>query len=110
MPQKAVKIWAMMLICLAAAAPALAADVFKYSAESIQVFADESVTPELIRDGAFAEGEVTYSLNKTIATVDENGTVTGVSPGELWLTAQLTQGEKAVRTAKIRVVVCRNVP
>ena len=50
---------AMMLICLAAAAPALAADVFKYSAESIQVFADESVTPELIRDGAFAEGEVT---------------------------------------------------
>ena len=100
---------AMMLICLAAAAPALAADVFKYSAESIQVFADESVTPELIRDGAFAEGEVTYSLNKTIATVDENGTVTGVSPGELWLTAQLTQGEKAVRTAKIRVVVCRKV-
>lgn len=52
---------------------------------------------------------MTYSLNKTIATVDENGTVTGVSPGELWLTAQLTQGEKAVRTAKIRVVVCRKV-
>ena len=57
--------------------------------------------------GAFAEGEVTYSLNKTIATVDENGTVTGVNPGELWLTAQLTQEETKLfeegKTAQIQI-------
>ena len=100
---------AVMLVCLAAAMPAMAADVFKYAQESIQVFAGGSVTPELVRDGAFTEGEVTYSLNKTIATVDGDGTVAGVSPGEVWLTAQLFQGEKAVRTAKIKVIVCRKV-
>ena len=71
---------AVMLVCLAAAMPAMAADVFKYAQESIQVFAGGSVTPELVRDGAFTEGEVTYSLNKTIATVDGDGTVAGVSP------------------------------
>ena len=101
---------AVLLVCLAAAAPAWAADVFRYSAESVQVFAGESVTPELIRDGAFAEGDVTYSLNKTIATVDENGTVsTGSTLGEMWLTASLIRDEKTVRTAKTKVIICRKV-
>ena len=97
------------LVCLAAALPAMAADVFRFAEEAIQVYAGESITPELLRDGKFTEGTVTYSLNKTIATVDENGTLTGVSLGQLYLTAELTQDGKVVKRASTLVTVCRKV-
>ena len=97
------------LMCLLAAIPAMAADVFRFAEDKVQVFADESITPELIRDGRFTEGTVTYSLNKTIATVDENGTLTGVSLGQLYLTAELTQDGKVVKRANTLVTVCRKV-
>lgn len=95
------------LMCLLAALPAMAADVFRFAEDAVQIYAGYSITPELIRDGKFAEGTVTYSLNKTIATVDENGTLTGVSLGQLYLTAELTQDGKAVKRASTLVTVCR---
>ena len=97
------------LMCLLAALPAMAADVFRFAEEAVQVYAGYSITPELIRDGRFAEGTVSYSLNKTIATVDENGTLTGVSLGQLYLTAELTQDGKTVKRASTLVTVCRKV-
>ena len=97
------------LMCLLAALPAMAADVFRFAEEAVQVYAGYSITPELIRDGRFAEGTISYSLNKTIATVDENGTLTGVSPGQLYLTAELTQDGKIVKRASTLVTVCRKV-
>ena len=97
------------LMCLLAALPAMAADVFRFAEEAVQVYAGYSITPELLRDGKFAEGTVTYSLNKTIATVDENGTLTGVSLGQLYLTAELTQDGKVVKRASTLVTVCRKV-
>ena len=96
-------------MCLLAALPAMAADVFRFAEEAVQVYAGYSITPELIRDGRFAEGTVSYSLNKTIATVDENGTLTGVSLGQLYLTAELTQDGKTVKRASTLVTVCRKV-
>ena len=97
------------LICVLAAVSAMAADVFRYAEESAQVYAGESITPELLRDGKYADGTVTYSLNKTIATVDENGTLTGENLGQLYLTAVLTQDGKQVKTTHILVTVCRKV-
>ena len=42
------------LMCLLAALPAMAADVFRFAEEAVQVYAGYSITPELIRDGRFA--------------------------------------------------------
>ena len=106
------KLWiaaTVFLMLLLTAIPALAADVFRFAEDSVQVYAGYSVTPELIRDGKFAEGTVTFSLNKTLASVDEDGTLTGVNLGQLYLTAVLTQDGKAVKRANTLVTVCRKV-
>lgn len=97
------------LMCILAAIPALAADVFRFAEDAVQVYAGESITPELIRDGKFADGTVTYSLNKTIAEVDENGTLTGINLGQLYLTAVLEQDGRQVKNAHTLVTVCRKV-
>ena len=97
------------LMCILAAVPALAADVFRFAEDAVQVYAGESITPELIRDGKFADGTVTYSLNKTIAEVDENGTLTGINLGQLYLTAVLEQDGRQVKNAHTLVTVCRKV-
>ena len=70
----------LFLLCLLAAAPALAADIFRYAQESVSIFDGESITPEIIREGRFAEGEVVYHVRGGHCTVDENGTVTAVAP------------------------------
>ena len=97
------------LLCMLAVMPAMAADVFRFAEDKVQVYVDDTVTPELLQDGKFAEGEVTYSVKGKACTVDENGTVTGVSPGELYLTASLSQNGKVVKTTSTRIVVCRKV-
>lgn len=98
-----------MLICLLAALPAMAADVFKYSAQSVSVFAGETVLPELLQDGKFTEGTVVYTASGKACTVDETGTITGVAPGQVSVTASLQQDGKTVKTAKIVVNVARKV-
>ena len=51
-------------MCLLAALPAMAADVFRFAEEAVQVYAGYSITPELIRDGRFAEGTVSSRLSR----------------------------------------------
>ena len=96
------------LMCVAAAIPALAADVFRFAEEPV-VFVGYSKEPELLREGKFAEGTVTYSIKGNAGTIDENGTITGVAPGQLTLTAELTQDGKVVKRVQTRVTICRKV-
>lgn len=96
-------------LCLLAAAPAMAADVFQFTERNIRVFAGETVTPELQRDGKYAEGEVTFTLRNERAVIDENGAVTGVTPGDVYLDAQLKKDGKAVKNARVTITVVRKV-
>ena len=96
------------LMFVAAAVPAMAADVFRFAAEPV-VYVGYSAEPELLREGKFAEGTVTYSIKGNAGTIDENGTITGVAPGQLTLTAELTQDGKVVKRVQTRVTVCRKV-
>ena len=96
------------LMCLLAAIPALAADVFHFAEEPV-VYVGYTFPTELLREGKFTEGTVTYSLKGNYATVDEDGTLTGVTPGQLYLTAELTQDGKVVKRATTKVTVCYKV-
>lgn len=98
-----------MLLCLLAALPAMAADVFKYSDQSANVYAGETIRPVLLQDGKFTEGTVVYTASGKACTVDETGTITGVTPGQVSVTASLQQDGKTVKTAKIVVNVARKV-
>ena len=77
------KIWlltAILAICLLAVLPAMAADAFSFTDKSIILFEGEQAETALRREGSFTDGEVVYSTDSTkIATVAEDGTVTGVS-------------------------------
>ena len=97
-----------LLVCLLAAGAAMAQDVFRFATDSVKVYDGESVTPELLRDGKFAEGDVVFSSrgpNK--AAVDENGTITGVEPGQVYVQANLMKDGKTVRYCSILVTVIR---
>ena len=99
-----------LVICLLAAVPALAANVFKFSEQTVTVYADETVQPLLEQDGSFAEGTVVFkSANAKVFTVDEAGTVTGVAPGYANLVAELQQNGRVVKKASMRVTVIRRV-
>ena len=61
-----------LILCLLAAIPAMAADVFKFTDQAITVYADETVQPSIEQDGRFAEGTLVYkSANVKVFTVDE---------------------------------------
>ena len=99
-----------MILCLLAAIPAMAADVFKFTDQAITVYADETVQPGIQQDGRYAEGTLVYkSASTKIFTVDETGTITGVAPGSANLTVELQQDGKTVRKATARVTVLRRV-
>ena len=99
-----------LILCLLAAIPAMAADVFKFTDQAITVYADEMAQPTIEQDGRFAEGTLVFkSANAKIFTVDETGTVTGVAPGSANLQAELQQNGKTVRKATVRVNVLRRV-
>ena len=95
----------LMLLCLLAAAPALAADIFRFAQDSVDVLDGESVTPELIREGRYAEGEVVYHVRGAHCTVDENGAITGIDEGKVYVQADLYQNGKKVKYASILVKV-----
>ena len=95
----------LMLLCLLAAAPALAADIFRYAQDSVEVFDGQSVTPELIREGKYAEGEVVYHVRGAHCTVDENGTITGIDEGRVYVQADLYQDGKYVKYSSILVTI-----
>ena len=99
-----------LVICLLAAIPAMAADVFKFTDQAITVYADETVQPAIEQDGRFAEGTLVFkSASTKVFTVDGSGTITGVAPGSANLTVELQQDGKTVRKATARVTVLRRV-
>ena len=89
---------------------ALAENKFYFIKSVNTVFENESLPLELIREGECAEeGELTFkSSAKKIATVDEEGVVTGLTKGETIITATLKVGKKTW-TAKLTVTVARKV-
>ena len=110
MKRKLLAILMIMALCLTAALPALAADVFKFAETPLRMFEDEQVTPVLLREGSFAEGEVVYTIENTrIATVTEDGTVIPVTKGNTKLTAALKKDGKTVRRAEVQVQIRRRV-
>ncbi len=106
MKRKGIAAILICLLCLLAAMPAFAADVFQFTDKNPQVFIGETITLNLQQDGKFTDGEVVYTSNNTRAcTVDEYGTVTGVARGQAYISAQLKQNGRVVRNAKILVNV-----
>jgi uncharacterized protein YjdB len=71
----------------------------------VEVFDGQSVTPELIREGKYAEGEVVYHVRGAHCTVDENGTITGIDEGRVYVQADLYQDGKYVKYSSILVTI-----
>ena len=98
-----------MLICLLASLPAMAADIFRFTDAAVTVYTGETVTPELIQDGKYLEGDVVWSVAGNKCSVDEEGNITGIAPGQSTVSAALKQNGKTVRSVKITVTVARKV-
>jgi len=84
-----------MLLCLFA--PALAEENKFYFDKSItKIFEGETLQPALIRQGDCREdGALTFTTSRAkIATVDENGVITGVSKGSATITASLKTAKR----------------
>ena len=95
---------ALLLVCVTLPAPA-EQTTFALSKEYNKVFVGETVQMALNRTGEAAEGEVTYtSSNEKCATVDAQGVVTGLSKGQVTITARL-QTEKRVYKTSLTVTV-----
>ena len=90
-----------MLICLLASLPAMAADIFRFTDAAVTVYTGETVTPELIQDGKYLEGDVVWSVAGNKCSVDEEGNITGIAPGQSTVSAALKQNGKTVRSVKI---------
>ena len=92
------KLWilaAVTVICLLAALPAMAANVFSFTDKSISLFEGEMAETAMNQDGAYAEGEIVYSSESPkIATVSEDGIVTAVAKGKTKIVADLMQNGK----------------
>lgn len=110
MKKKLLAILTVVVLCLTAAMPALAADVFKFAETPLKIFENEEVTPVLIREGNFANGEVVFTVDNTrVAKVTEDGTIIAVSKGNAKVTAALKKDGKTVRRAELQVQVRRRV-
>ena len=101
-------IWALVLaLCLAAAAPAMAANVFQFAEKTVSLFEGQSLQTELKRDGAFAEdADITYASSKaSIASVSADGVVTALSKGQADISATWKlNGKKTKATMRVNVL------
>ncbi|MBQ8655377.1 MAG: Ig-like domain-containing protein [Clostridia bacterium] len=99
----------LMLFCLSVPAMAAEKTVFKLDSANKQVFVGETVQMALIRQGAAeAEGTVTYSSsNEKRASVDANGLVTGLSRGQVTITARLKTDSKTYKATLTVTVAVR---
>lgn len=99
-----------LLLCLLAVlaldAPALAETNFMFDLSVKTLLVGDTLQLTLEREaGALEEGPITYTSSyEKVATVDENGLVTGLSKGETVITARLTT-EKRTWTARITLTV-----
>ena len=100
---------ALALVCMAASA--LAEDnKFHFDSSANLVFEGETLQTLLVRAGDCAEeGALTYTSSRTsVATVDAQGVVTGVSKGQTTITAELVTAKRTWRTT-LTVTVARKV-
>ncbi len=86
------------------------ADRFQFEKTNLTVFEGNTLELSLIRQGnCAADGELTFvSGRENIATVDENGVVTGLTKGQATITATL-KTEKRTWKASVTVTVARAV-
>lgn len=99
----------LMLVC-AMCTTALAENQFHFDKTVRTVFEGETLQLVLVRAGDCAEpGELTYTTSSTkIATIDEHGVVTGLTKGQVTITAKL-KTEKRTWTTTLSVTVARRV-
>ncbi len=100
--KKRLTIWLLVLaLCLAAAVPALAGDVFVFAEKEVVLFEGDTFRTELKRGGNYdGDGEIVYASNDaSIATISEDGVITGVKKGKTQVSVSLMRnGKKVVRT------------
>lgn len=101
---------ALVLICLSAPALAAEKNQFHFDSSANAVFEGESLQTLLVRAGECAEaGTLTYkSSRESVATVDGNGIVTGISKGQTTITAELVTEKRTWKTT-VTVTVKRKV-
>ena len=99
----------LMLLCCCTGT-ALAENKFYFDRTVNTVFENEVLQLILYREGDCAlDGELTFkSSARKVATVDENGVVTGLAKGQTTITATL-KGEKRTWTAQLTVNVAKRV-
>ena len=96
---------AMILLCAGAAMAE--GNVLQFDRSLDTVFEGETLQTVLTREGAPAGGLLTYTTGDAkIATVDENGIVTGLARGQTNITATVTADGRTFR-AQLRVNVLR---
>ena len=111
MSRKIIVALAAALICLLAAATALAAGVFVFTERNVAIREGETIETALRREGVYeGDGEIRYfSTKPEAATVSDDGTVTAVSKGNAIIYAFLERGGKRVGRAQLNVKVIRPV-
>ncbi|MBQ9325873.1 MAG: Ig-like domain-containing protein [Clostridia bacterium] len=98
-----------LLVILSWAAMAMAANTLKIDTQVKTLFEGETLSLSLRREGAPAEGDVTWkSSQPRVATVDENGVVTAVSKGRVTITASVPTAKRTYR-AEFELTVQRAV-
>ena len=88
------------------AMPALADEnVFQFDKTITTLFVGESLQTELQRAGNGANGDVAYTSSAyKVATVDENGVVTGLKPGTTTITARAGKYKATIRLTVAKAV------
>ncbi len=98
-------------LCLAAAVPALANNVFLFTEKTLTLYEGETAQTALRREGVYeGDGEITYtSGNPAVATVSETGEVTATGKGKTTVTAVLRRDGRQAGRAQLSVTVIRAV-
>ena len=98
---------AMVMLFGVSLAAVAGGNVFRFEKKPNFVFAGETVQLELTREGAPAEGEITFAArNGKIASVDQNGLVTGLAKGQTDIIATARTAQRNF-TTQIRITVGR---
>ena len=111
MKKRIISCLAVLVFCLTATIPALAANVFMFTTKIVNIYEGDTLQMELTREGSYASaGEITYSTGKkTVATISKDGLLKAVSKGRTEVTATLTRNGKQAGRAVATVNVLRAV-